>query len=181
MVPMVRSEYIWLGAKPLLVCDFLGLSCTKYTNHRNRNVGFLRYWSLSNLPLFVLAMPMLAILFRSSFWALDMAVPFIYPRALSGIDHASSSATTASLLLRLAAPQGILALLALTSYHVQIINRIASGYPLWYWYLAYLVSGNWGQIPPSIQHSRTFTSAVQGMVAYALVQATLFGSFLPPA
>ncbi|PYI22460.1 GPI mannosyltransferase 2 [Aspergillus japonicus CBS 114.51] len=145
------------------------------------NVGFLRYWSLSNLPLFVLAMPMLAILGRSSFWALDMAVPFIYPRALSGIDHASSSATTASLLLRLAAPQGILALLALTSYHVQIINRIASGYPLWYWYLAYLVSGNWGQIPPSIQHSRTFTSAVQGMVTYALVQATLFGSFLPPA
>ncbi|PYH45293.1 DUF409 domain protein [Aspergillus saccharolyticus JOP 1030-1] len=145
------------------------------------NVGFLRYWSLSNLPLFVLAMPMLAILCRSSFWALDMAVPFIYPRALSGIDHASSSATTASLLLRLAAPQGILALLALTSYHVQIINRIASGYPLWYWYLVYLVSGNWGQIPPSIQHSRTFKSAVQSMVAYALVQATLFGSFLPPA
>ncbi|RAL17531.1 DUF409 domain protein [Aspergillus homomorphus CBS 101889] len=168
-------------AIPRQWCQWFVPSIYGWVQSHYWNVGFLRYWSISNLPLFVLAMPMLAILCRSSFWALDMAVPFIYPRALSGIDHASSSATTASLLLRLAAPQGILALLALTSYHVQIINRIASGYPLWYWYLVYLVSGNWGQIPPSIQHSRTFTRAVQGMVAYALVQATLFGSFLPPA
>ncbi|PWY87607.1 DUF409 domain protein [Aspergillus heteromorphus CBS 117.55] len=162
-------------------CQWLIPSIYGWVQGHYWNVGFLRYWTASNIPLFLLAMPMLAILCRSSLWALDVAVPFIFPRALSGVDQSSSSATTASLLLRLAVPQGILALMALTSYHVQIINRISSGYPLWYWYLVYLVSGNWGQSRPTLQDSRTFTVAVRAMVAYALIQATLFGSFLPPA
>ncbi|PYH93000.1 DUF409 domain protein [Aspergillus ellipticus CBS 707.79] len=162
-------------------CQWLVPSIYGWVQGHYWNVGFLRYWTASNIPLFLLAMPMLAILCRSSLWALDVAVPFIFPRALSGVDQASSSATTASLLLRLAVPQGLLAVMALTSYHVQIINRISSGYPLWYWYLVYLVSGNWGQSRPALHGSRTFTVAVRGMVAYALIQATLFGSFLPPA
>ncbi|PYI06459.1 DUF409 domain protein [Aspergillus sclerotiicarbonarius CBS 121057] len=169
------------GDVPRPWCQWLAPSIYGWVQGHYWNVGFLRYWTVSNIPLFVLAMPMLAILCRSSLWALDVAVPFIFPGALSGVDQASSSATTASLLLRLAVPQGLLAVMALTSYHVQIINRISSGYPLWYWYLVYLVSGNWGQSRPSLHDSRGFAVAVRGMVAYALIQALLFGSFLPPA
>lgn len=84
------------------------------------------------------------------------------------------------MLFRLAVPQGLLAILALTSYHVQIINRISSGYPLWYWYLVSAAMDG-VQDPRKQRHSRTLIIAAQAMVAYALIQGVLFGSFLPPA
>ena len=81
-----------------------------------------------------------------------------------------------SLLIRLALPQVTLAVLAFTSYHVQIVNRISSGYPLWYWYIAYQILSGFES-----KHSRALPVAVTAIVMYGLVQATLFGSFLPPA
>lgn len=81
------------------------------------------------------------------------------------------------MLFRLAVPQGLLAVMALTSYHVQIINRISSGYPLWYWYL---VSTAMDSFQDRHKH-RGLPIAAQAMVAYALIQGVLFGSFLPPA
>jgi Gpi18-like mannosyltransferase len=71
----------------------------------------------------------------------------------------------------LALPQLLLAVLALTTYHVQIITRISSGSPLWYIWIA----------------ARTRDSPKQAsiilrwMIIYGLVQATLYSSFLPPA
>jgi phosphatidylinositol glycan class V len=82
------------------------------------------------------------------------------------------------MLVRLAVPQGLLAVMALTSYHVQIINRISSAYPLWYWYL---VTSAVDLSSSSPKQSRTLVAAVYSMVAYALIQGVLFGSFLPPA
>ena len=82
------------------------------------------------------------------------------------------------MLARLAVPQGLLAVMAFTSYHVQIINRISSGYPLWYWYLVTSAVDLSSSTP---KHSRTLVAAVYSMVAYALIQGVLFGSFLPPA
>ncbi|KAJ5089597.1 hypothetical protein N7532_008281 [Penicillium argentinense] len=95
------------------------------------NVGFLRYWTISNIPLFLLAAPVLAILVKSSWWALQ--APSTLASGSGG--HSSSPVSPGSMLFRLAVPQGLLAVMALTSYHVQIINRISSGYPLWYWWL----------------------------------------------
>lgn len=82
------------------------------------------------------------------------------------------------MLTRLAVPQGLLAVMAFTSYHVQIINRISSGYPLWYWYL---VTSPVDLSSSSLKQSRILVAAVYSMVAYALIQGVLFGSFLPPA
>ena len=109
---------------------------------------------------------MLFLLCRSSIWALNTTWP---------------SDTGTSLLTRLAAPNGLLAVMAFTSYHVQIINRISSGYPLWYWYLICQVLNHVAGPSSLVKHSQIFTIAVQGMVIYAIVQAVLFGSFLPPA
>ncbi|KAL1995748.1 hypothetical protein VTN49DRAFT_614 [Thermomyces lanuginosus] len=129
------------------------------------NVGFLRYWTLSNLPLFLLAAPMLGLLAASSLFAfqhrLGMKPPDPVRRAL---------------LTRIAIPQALLAFLALTTYHVQTINRISSGYPLWYWYVASL-----GIESLASRSRRIFPRVVQSMALYGLVQAALFGSFLPPA
>lgn len=82
-----------------------------------------------------------------------------------------------NLICILALPQVTLAVLALTSYHVQIINRLSSGYVVWYWWLARIILfeedgggtrkiGRW---------------AVKWCVGYGFVHAVLFAGFLPPA
>jgi phosphatidylinositol glycan class V len=73
----------------------------------------------------------------------------------------------------MAAAQVLIAVMTLMSYHVQIINRLSSGYPVWYWWLA-------GElIHPS--KSSFGSKFVAFMVVYASIQAVLFASFLPPA
>lgn len=68
----------------------------------------------------------------------------------------------------LALPQLLLAILAFSTYHVQIISRIASGYPYWYIWMA-------------MQKGSSVKTAVRWMVLYALIQGGLYASFLPPA
>lgn len=70
-----------------------------------------------------------------------------------------------------AAAQVLLAVLAATTYHVQIITRISSGYPVWHWWLA-------GRL---VQGDKTGSRIVMFMVIYASIQGALFASFLPPA
>ncbi|KAK0640994.1 hypothetical protein B0T16DRAFT_205763 [Cercophora newfieldiana] len=139
------------------------------------DVGFLRYWKLSNVPLFLLAAPMLAIMVRSAAETLvsgttkTQAKPPAGDKDSTTVDSEPARLTT--LVRSAAAAQLLLAVLAVTNYHVQIITRISSAYPLWYWWLAgKLVRGEaWG--------SRIVTF----MVMYASIQGALFTSFLPPA
>jgi phosphatidylinositol glycan class V len=77
-------------------------------------------------------------------------------------------------------PQFILALLALTTYHVQIITRISSGYPVWYWWLALMMADHY-ELQLFGQKWNTSRLAVRWMVLYAMIQGGLFSSFLPPA
>lgn len=80
---------------------------------------------------------------------------------------------------RFAVPQLVLGVLALTNYHVQIITRISSGYPLWYWWLASKIDAQ-----RSLRLAKwdiPVEWAVKWMVLYSLIQAGLFTAFLPPA
>lgn len=80
----------------------------------------------------------------------------------------------ADLVKALAAAQIILAVTALTSYHVQIITRLSSGYAVWYWWLAQRLAGD--------KKAGGFgKGVVTFMIMYAGIQAVLFSSFLPPA
>ncbi|EEP80446.1 predicted protein [Uncinocarpus reesii 1704] len=99
-------------------------------------------------------------------WALD-------PPTARGTHHEFTQACLA----RLALPPAMLAVLAITSYHVQIINRVASGYPVLYWWLASAFLG-YGSKESYLLKPRHVLS---GMVMYGIVQASLFASFLPPA
>lgn len=134
-----------------------------------RNTGFLRYWTFSNIPLFALAAPMLFVLIKSG----------IYVMRTPSLAVSSTSSTVASqgsswrLLQHMALAQIVLAVLVATSYHVQIITRLSSGYPVWYWWLARSLLGG----PQKVLGRRVLVF----MVIYSLVQAALFGSFLPPA
>ena len=146
-------------------------------------MGFLKYWTLSNLPLFLLAAPMLTIMIVSSHWAWTHVPGYVKEdgsgRKLSDNDHSDYSFTSA-MLRYLTIPQALLGVLALTTYHVQIITRLSSGYPVWYWWLASLILGE-EKFTLFGRQWHIGGAIVRWMVVYALIQAGLFASFLPPA
>jgi GPI mannosyltransferase 2 len=177
MVRICSPEHIWMGPELLLVrCKAPAGLVGELTS--NRNVGLFRYWTLSNLPLFLIATPALLLLITSSLWALNL--PGV---GLSEYKEMQTSEMFDTEGLRLLAiPQLTLALLALTGYHVQIINRLLSGYPLWCIWLASMLLGEYGgHSVLSKGRARAIIPGIKSMAVYALIQAGLFASFLPPA
>jgi phosphatidylinositol glycan class V len=131
-----------------------------------------------------MAAPMLWILVQSSvtvlFPCLQQPVHGQRVSQESGTRGPKDEALVAYKIPELALPQLVLALTALTSFHVQIVNRIASGYPTWY-----VVLGTW-IVDTKTTHSddkvwRHNQWFVRGMMMYALIQGMLFANFLPPA
>ncbi|KAF2724816.1 glycosyltransferase family 76 protein [Polychaeton citri CBS 116435] len=152
-------------------CSSMPPSIYTFVQREYWDVGFLRYWTLNNLPLFFLALPMLMLL------------------SLSDREANAAIRVFRTTLTRFAVPQLMLAVMALTSFHVQIINRISSGYPLWYLLVAVTVHAASG---PTTRHGSGWsvlgkfgrTQAewlARGIIVYALVQAGLYANFLPPA
>jgi phosphatidylinositol glycan class V len=152
------------------------------------NVGFLSYWTPNNIPLFLLAAPMLAVL------SITALAVLLEPQNLLAAVHGPSTAGSESerklfthVTFQLAVPQIILAAMATTSFHVQIINRISSGCALWYVVLAVLVAGNDGRGLPQqgllglLGAGRRREVLVRSTVGYAIVQGGLYAAFLPPA
>ncbi|KAI4723498.1 mannosyltransferase [Aureobasidium sp. EXF-10727] len=153
------------------------------------NVGFLRYWTISNIPLFLLALPMLCILIGTGLAAPDLRMDVPSRRSV----HASVY------VLCLASSQILLALLAFTTFHVQIVNRIATGYPMWYVVIAAgIVSPNTLDNDNKTTRSSEAKSLVRniqdhlgrpstqqiifrGMFMYSIIQGGLYASFMPPA
>jgi len=138
----------------------------------SRDNGLFRYWKLSNIPLFLLAAPMLYVLARSG-------IAQLVSKGNTAKGPKSERHERAAWLVQsAAAAQVILALLTLTSHHVQIITRMASGYPLWYLWLAGWLARGDKAVPKGGFSGNGF---VVFMVMYASIQAVLFASFLPPA
>lgn len=97
---------------------------------------------------------------------------------VSSVDSQSTVAQAAA--FRYAVPQIVLAVLALTIYHIQIITRISSGYPVWYWWLASLILEDHTTTCLGTQLNTSMV-ITRWMVIYAVVQGGLFAAFLPPA
>lgn len=142
--------------------------------------GLFSYWTVSNIPLFLIAAPMLLIVSYSAFRAL-------WPD--KSLAHTTSSGNQIAVkvdkldegaLVRLALPQLVLAILVLFFNNVQIITRLSSGYPLWYIWLAKQIfnSDDFGQKDKSFVKS---LHLVRFMVMYAVIQGGLYAAFLPPA
>ena len=121
-------------------------------------MGPFKYWTLSNLPLFLLAAPTLLILLKSGAWGVRLSI-------------AEKGSTIDSCMLnRLAITQILLAGMAIVGYHVQIITRLSSGCIVWYWWTA-----------AKILHDGGGSWILKWMIMYGLIQAVLFAGFLPPA
>ncbi|KAH7092999.1 GPI mannosyltransferase 2 [Paraphoma chrysanthemicola] len=159
-------------------------SVYSWVQSRYWNVGLFRYWTLPNLPLFLMAAPMLWLLLQSSATVLHSSFqpplrgrPVPQTRTTVKPEDLSTVATRVP---ELALPQLVLAVAATTSFHVQIVNRISSGYPTWYlmvatWLLCDRSTSNQSE---SRQRSEW---AIRGIVVYAIAQGVLFANFLPPA
>lgn len=144
-------------------------------------MGLFRYWTVSNLPLFVLAAPTLWLLFTSSVTLLCSCAGDLLPRTpASGTSVTQDTGSAICKLPELALPQLLLAILAVTTFHVQIVNRIASGYPVWYLMVATWVVDSQG-LSSTKNRSSWAQWFVRGMVVYSLVQGVLYANFLPPA
>ena len=180
MVLILASKYLYMGSEAILV-GFLVFPITKLI--LSRGVGFLGYWTISNLPLFVLAIPMLSILLLSGIWALKGCLHSekrVDKRNGENMEVGRPSRINQAIARRFAPPQIILATLALTTYHVQVITRLSSGYPVWYWWLASLILED---RKTSLMGRKWSIALVisRWMIIYAIVQGGLFASFLPPA
>ncbi|KAF2866932.1 GPI mannosyltransferase 2 [Massariosphaeria phaeospora] len=144
------------------------------------NVGFLRYWTLPNLPLFLVAAPMLWLLFESSVTVLRYPTSHLHiPRTIPAADTQDLD-TELCILPQLALPQLVLAIAAVTNFHVQIINRLSSGYPIWYFVIAQRMVKSHA-IQNDGKKERLLQWTVRGMIMYAMIQGMLFANFLPPA
>jgi phosphatidylinositol glycan class V len=135
----------------------------KDATNSNRNLGLFRYWTLSNLPLFLLGTPMFVVMILSALWALNIQVSTSF--------KGNPSSETHPVVTNMAVSQIILVLLTLTTAHVQIITRISSAYPVWLWCIASYLK----------KDSALAGIFVRFAVVYAVIQAGLFSSFLPPA
>ncbi|KAF2274743.1 GPI mannosyltransferas-like protein 2 [Westerdykella ornata] len=145
------------------------------------NVGFLRYWTVSNIPLFLIAAPMLWLLSCTAITVLQGPLVTLMSRTNKEppIQLADGAGRICDF-RHLAIPQLALVVAAATSFHVQIINRLSSGYPIWYIVVAHWIAHQ-ATSPAGRQHSLYSQFALRGAVMYAIIQGMLFASFLPPA
>ena len=128
----------------------------------------------------MLALPMLAFMLYSALIPLVQVLkPSLPRRGEKQTASLQEEAFATKMWARLALPQVLLTVLAFTSFHVQTITRIASGYVLPYALLAHIaIDGIWMH-----QSSRLVKPKwiVRWMVMYAVIQGGLYTSFLPPA
>lgn len=146
----------------------------------------MKYWTLSNLPLFILAFPMLCTMMISSCstWGMTFRLNHRWSatKKRPGKKHQSSNEFSYKRRATqcIAIPQLVLSGLALTSYHVQIITRLSSGYPVWYLWLTSIILED-RKLNLLGRERRLGRIFLRWIVLYALIQGGLFASFLPPA
>ena len=174
-------------------CDNFVPSIYSFVQEHYWNVGFLRYWTLSNVPLFLIALPMLSVMLLTGLVCLSgrpMLAKFRPPPSSQSNELVTRQVPFPHGLRQMALPQIALAVLALTNFHVQIINRLSSGYPLWYIVLAIVITTTeGGDLPaasvisgiPYLSNKKAQQWIVRSMIMYAMIQGGLFASFLPPA
>ncbi|EKM80848.1 hypothetical protein AGABI1DRAFT_71435 [Agaricus bisporus var. burnettii JB137-S8] len=128
------------------------------------NVGFLKYWSLSQLPNFLLAFPLLITLFTYSLTYL-----FYFLTSTPSPDPFFNSSI---------APHAIHALLMssllLFASHTQIVLRLAPSMPFTYWAAAYLFTH-------PTHHPFLSRLWLPWSLIWSLLSVILWIAFLPPA
>jgi len=137
------------------------------------NVGFLRYWTVSNIPNFILALPILFNVYAFGAFYLSR-LPRIYPGLF--VRHPTKTEGDDSLFLVPSLLPHVLHALVLTllltfNAHVQIALRVLPSVPVVYWAATRLVieRPGWGR------------AWVTWSVVWGAASCVLWAVFLPPA
>ncbi|KAJ7129822.1 glycosyltransferase family 76 protein [Mycena crocata] len=133
-----------------------------HVQERYWNVGFLRYWTLQQLPNFLIAAPpLLAIsafsVHNLSHYLKDPAAPGRVFRSASIAPHAIHALAMTAILL--------------FASHTQIILRFAAALPITYWAAAWLL----------LEHPKWGRAWVGWSVIWGALSIFLWDAFLPPA
>ncbi|OCH91795.1 mannosyltransferase [Obba rivulosa] len=160
-------------------CTSFPPSIYSYVQARYWGVGFLEYWTLQQLPNFLLAAPVLILLLSfCTHYVLHALIPRLrlalsgksFNAPISGPDGSVAPFLDPSL-----APHAIhtliLTLLLLFNSHTQIALRLAASVPLTYWAAARLV----------LERPRWSWWWVAWSVVWGAVSVVLWTVFLPPA
>ncbi|KAF8160984.1 glycosyltransferase family 76 protein [Crassisporium funariophilum] len=145
-------------------CSRMPPSIYTYVQSKYWNSGFLLYWTMNQLPNFLIAAPTLALM--SVFAASHLLQT--RPKAM----HTAQTRRFANpSLVPYAIHTIVLCFILLFASHTQIVLRLAASMPLVYWAAAWLVSEHplWG----SWWVSWSFLWSIESVV--------LWGAFLPPA
>ncbi|KAJ1998917.1 ER membrane glycoprotein subunit of the GPI transamidase complex-like protein [Coemansia thaxteri] len=175
---MLQSE----GSVPRPYCSSAVPSIYSFVQAEYWDVGFLRYYTMQQVPNFALAAPMVA-LSLAGLWAYvahdPLRVAALGWRQLRRKRADSESAPLASAFFgRALLPHmylwALLLWVATTTMHVQVVTRFFSSVPAVFWFAAHAVADRGG--------AAWRRRAVAGFfVAYGLAGVALFSNFFPPA
>lgn len=149
-----------------------------YVQSEYWDVGLFRYWTLAQLPNWVLAAPSLALLLWASWTHLerhgygqfyDIAQAVRAPRPNK--DESNDSLLTARQITPHAIHAFILCLILIFVSHTQIVLRLSSSLPFTYWAAARL----WVEKPHLAKWWTGWT------VLWSTISLVTWGLFLPPA
>jgi phosphatidylinositol glycan class V len=144
---------------------------------QNREVGFLQYWTLQQLPLFILSAPVLAISFQASYryyhsnpWAwLQLTFPFLDLDAPEAVAQQPFLANPN--VLPYVHLHTVLTLILLFNSHVQICLRLVATGPVAFWWAATLLESD-------SKHAKWW---LQYCAIWAPFSVVLWAGFFPPA
>jgi phosphatidylinositol glycan class V len=146
-------------------CSNLPPSIYTHVQSTYWNVGFLRYWTLSQLPNFLIASPPLVVIsafaldhfqsLLSEFQGINGRINFCQSLFLT--PHAIHATIFSSILL--------------FASHTQIVLRLAASMPFTYWAAAWLF----------MKFPTCGTLWVAWSVIWSLISGILWATFLPPA
>ena len=152
-------------------CDKTFPSIYSHVQAKYWNVGFMRYWTISNIPNFLLAMPVLLSVYAFCAFYLSH-LPSIVPRPFPQCRSTEIHSTFLQLTIFPHVIHGLALTLVLTfNAHVQISLRVLPSLPLMHWAAAWLLieRPKWGR-----------AWLVWSVMWYAL-SCVLWAVFLPPA
>lgn len=150
-------------------CSRLPPSIYTYVQSKYWDIGFLRYWTLSQLPNFLIASPSLLLIFAFAFHHLTNA-PLLAPDRKSARLPFETAFQNSSITPH-AIHAIIFASILLFTSHTQIVLRLAASMPLVYWAATWLL----------VYHPTFGQLWILWSVLWGAISIILWAAFLPPA
>ncbi|KTW28757.1 GPI-anchor transamidase GPI18 [Pneumocystis jirovecii RU7] len=131
------------------------------------NVGFFKYFTLPQIPNFILVSPAIYISMKS--------VIYYFFKNKDQFKKTSQKLNSYYII------QLLMTIICIFTTHIQIFTRMISCLPGIYWWLANCLLNDWLNFNKTLNEKKESLYWTRIWILYGMVQAVLFGAFLPPA